>query len=92
MLADFLGDMTTPGIKNPLHIPPVTLAELERRCAFTDEERDVLRLRARGYSLLEISFIMADRFGARRPGGHYSDRTVDRRIRSIKNKIAQAGE
>lgn len=92
MAAPSLGDLTTPGARNLLQFPPEALEQLERRCAFTDEEREVLRLRARGYSLLEISFIMADRFGDRRPGGQYSDRTVDRRIRSIKNKIAQAGE
>lgn len=92
MSVQSLGDLTTPGAKNPLHIAPDDLAALERRCAFTDEERAVLRYRARGYSLLEISFLMQADFGARLPGGQYSDRKVDRRIRSIKDKIAQATE
>lgn len=92
MLADHLGDITTPGVKNPLHIPPVTLAELETLCPFTDEERSVLRYRARGFSILEISFLMQDDFGKRYPGGQYSDRKVARRIRSIKDKIAKAME
>lgn len=87
-----LGDLTTPGARNALNIAPDELTRIERCCALTDEERAVLRYRARGYSLLEISFLMADEFGSRRPGGTYSDRTVDRRIRSIKNKIAEAGE
>ena len=87
-----LGDLTTPGARNALHIAPDELERIERRCPLTDEERAVLRYRARGYSLLEISFRMQDDFGPRRPGGTFSDRTVDRRIRSIKDKLAQAGE
>lgn len=92
MSVQSLGDLTTPGARNPLLIAPEELDRIERRCPLTDEERAVLRLRARGYTLLEISFIMADRFGGRRPGGQYSDRTVDRRIRSIKDKLAQTGD
>lgn len=30
----------------------------ERECGFTDEELDIFRLRARGYSILRISFFM----------------------------------
>lgn len=91
-MAHPLGDLTTPGVRNALRIAPDEIERIERVCPLTDEERAVLKLRARGFSLLEISFIMADEFGPRRPGGTYSDRTVDRRIRSIKDKIAQAGD
>ncbi len=86
------GDLTTPGAKNPLHISPAALEELERLCPFTDEERAVLRYRVRGYSVLEISFLMQDEYGKRYPDGMYSDRKVTRRIRAIKNKIARAME
>ena len=46
------------------------------RCPFTDEEIEVFNLRRRGKSRIEISMLL-----------NMSDRTVDRRIKSIKDKI-----
>lgn len=45
-------------------------------CPFTDEELEVLRLRRKGKSRIEISMLL-----------NISDRTVDRRISSIVKKI-----
>lgn len=56
-------------------------AEYERfmeRCPFTEEERNVLELRRRGLSVVQISLKL-----------NMGTRTVDRRIRSIKRKIAK---
>lgn len=85
-----LSDLVTPGAKCRLQFPPDTLDALSRRCCFTDEEAAILRYRSRGMTLLEISFCMQRDFGRRYPDGQYSDRKVDRRIRSIKDKIAGA--
>lgn len=49
---------------------------LMERCPFTDEEIEVFNLRRRGKSRIEISMLL-----------NMSDRTVDRRIKSIKDKI-----
>jgi DNA-binding NarL/FixJ family response regulator len=51
---------------------------LIERCAFTDEERCVLDLRRRGLSVVQIGMKL-----------NVSPRTVDRRLDSIKNKIAR---
>lgn len=48
------------------------------RCPFTEEERNVLELRRRGLSVVQISLKL-----------NMGTRTVDRRIRSIKRKIAK---
>lgn len=59
----------------------------ERECGFTDEELDIFRLRARGYSILRISFFMEERYKNELVGGIYSVSKVESRIRSIKDKI-----
>lgn len=59
----------------------------ERECGFTDEELDIFRLRARGFSVIKISFEMEKLYGKEIPGGQYSVSKVERRIRSIKDKI-----
>ena len=51
-------------------------------CGFTDEEKDILILRARGKTILQIAFIMEEKRGRR-----YSLSTAERRIRKIKQKI-----
>ena len=51
-------------------------------CGFTDEEKDILLLRARGKSVLQIAFIMEEKRGRQ-----YSLSTAERRIRKIKQKI-----
>lgn len=69
---------------------PVPVREyFERNAGFTDEELSVLRHRASGMTVLETSFAMQDKYGSRYPSGLYGVEKVERRIRSIKNKIAQ---
>ena len=51
-------------------------------CGFTDEEKDILLLRARGKSVLQIAFIMEEKRGRQ-----YSLSTAELRIRKIKQKI-----
>lgn len=59
----------------------------EKECGFTDEELDIFRLRARGYSILRISFFMEEKYKNELVGGIYSVSKVESRIRSIKDKI-----
>lgn len=59
----------------------------ERACGFTDEELEIFQMRARGFSVLKISFEMERIHGKEVPGGQYSISKVERRIRSIKDKI-----
>lgn len=47
-------------------------------CPFTDEELQVLEMRRKGKSVIEIAFAL-----------NLSDRTVERRIKSIKKKIGK---
>ena len=56
-------------------------------CGFTDEEKDILLLRSRGKSILQISFLMEQKYSDDLGGGIYSVSRVESRIRSIKNKI-----
>jgi len=46
------------------------------RCPFTDEEIEILNMKRRGKSNIDISMRL-----------HISERTVTRRLRSIQNKI-----
>lgn len=59
----------------------------ERECGFTDEELDIFRLRARGYSILRISFFVEEKYQKELTNGMYSVSKVESRIRSIKDKI-----
>lgn len=59
----------------------------EQECGFTDEELDIFRMRARGFSVIKISFEMESKYGKEIPGGQYSISKVERRIRTIKDKI-----
>lgn len=54
---------------------------------FTDEETEIFDLRSRGYTVLQISFIMTDRHYKELPSGQYTIGKVEARIRSIKRKI-----
>ena len=63
--------------KAKLQFPTAIREELIAECGFTAEETAILNLRASGKSLLEIADIR-----------HCSIETINRRIRSIKNKIA----
>lgn len=60
-----------------MQFPTALREQYMRECGFTLEEKEIFRLRADGLSLLQI----ADRQCC-------SVETVNRRIRSIKNKIA----
>ena len=70
-----------------MQFPSFIVKAIEEDCGLTDEELDILKLRARGYSVLQISFAMEEKYGKMRLDGRYSEKTVERRIRSIKNKI-----
>lgn len=59
----------------------------EEQCGFTDEELEIFRLRSRGYSVIQISFHMQEVYGKMYPSNQYDVSKVERRIRSIKNKI-----
>ena len=54
---------------------------------FSTEEIQEIQMRARGFSVLKISFEMEKIHGKEIPGGQYSISKVERRIRSIKDKI-----
>lgn len=58
-------------------IPPAVYRRALDECAFTDDELDVLRLRRKNASLVSISMEL-----------NMSEATVSRRVRSIKDKIA----
>lgn len=70
------------GEKCNLQFPTNELNYYIENCGFTDEEKDILLLRARGKSILQIAFIMEER-----QGRQYSLSTTERRIRKIKQKI-----
>ena len=53
-----LRSLTTPGTKNKLQFPRELREQFERDCGFTDEELKIFRLRAKGMSVLQISFAM----------------------------------
>lgn len=72
-----LDELQIPGKKSKLQFPTALREKLILECGFTFEEKAVLNMRADGLSLLEI----ADRQNC-------SVETINRRIRSIKNKIA----
>ena len=74
------------GKKHNLQFTTAEKEYFERECGFTDEELEIFRLRARGKSILQISFIMEDLHGKENPNG-YSISKVEDRIRKIKKKI-----
>lgn len=81
--------LTTPGTKNNLQYPTQLRLYFEENAGFTDEELTIFRLRARGFGVVEISFIMQERYGAQYPSGLYGCEKVERRIRRIKDKMAE---
>lgn len=82
--AEIKSSLTTPGVKNKLQFPRELKERFERDCGFTDEELMIFRMRARGMSILQISFALQTETVL------YGTEKVERRIRSIKNKIADA--
>lgn len=83
--AEIKSSLTMPGAKCKLQFPRELREQFERDCGFTDEELEIFRLRAQGMSIIQISFALART-------EYYSTEKVERRIRSIKNKIAAAIE
>lgn len=77
-------DREPPKIK--LQFPRELREQFERDCGFTDEELKIFRLRAKGMSVLQISFAMQTDTEL------YGTEKVERRIRAIKDKIAAAIE
>lgn len=75
-------DLTTPNKKNKLQFPRELKEQFERDCGFTDEELTIFRMRAQGKSILQISFALQTDTEL------YGTEKVERRIRSIKDKIA----
>lgn len=75
---DTLKDIARAGKKSKLQFPTALREQLIAECGFTIEEKAVLNMRADGLSIIEI----ADR-------QHCSPETIKRRIRCIKNKIAE---
>ena len=75
------------GKKNNLQFTTKEKEFFERECGFTDEELEIFRLRGRGKSVIEISFIMTDLHGKELPSGYYTVSKVEDRIRKIKKKI-----
>lgn len=73
-----MGPKVGPGgcmnLKHDLTAPEAD--RLRVLCNFTDEEQQVFDLRIRGKSVVEISMAL-----------NLSERTVDRRLSNIKNKI-----
>ena len=75
------------GKKHNLQFTTAEKEYFERECGFTDEELEIFRLRARGKSVIAISFEMTDLHGKELPAGFYSVSKVEDRIRKIKKKI-----
>ncbi len=72
-----LDEVRIQGKKSKLQFPTALRERLILECGFTLEEKTILNMRADGLSLLEIASRQ-----------NCSIETVNRRIRSIKNKIA----
>lgn len=62
--------------RSNLQFPTKILTYYISECGFTDEEIEVLKLRARGKSIVQIAMELS-----------LSEATVSRRIRNIKDKI-----
>ena len=84
---DLALQLSTKGAKCNLQFTTSEKQYFEKECGFTDEELEIFRLRAKGKSVLQISFIMEDLHGKETPSGTYSVSKVEARIRSIKRKI-----
>jgi hypothetical protein len=84
---DLALQLSTKGAKCNLQFTTSEKQYFEKECGFTEEELEIFRLRAKGKSVLQISFIMKDLHGKENPSGTYSVSKVEARIRSIKKKI-----
>lgn len=87
MMDELREQLSTKGARCNLQFTTAEKEYFERECGFTDEELEIFRFRARGYSVLQISFKMEELHGKETPSGTYSISKVEARIRSIKKKI-----
>lgn len=79
--------MCSPNAKCNFQFTKAEREYLETECGFTDEELEIFNLRAKGKSVLQISFILTEKYADDLMGYPYTEGKVERRIRSIKNKI-----
>lgn len=79
--------LSTKGAKCKLQFTTKEQQYFEQECGFTEEELDIFKYRNRGFSVIEISFLMEEKYGKKNPGGQYSVSKVEARIRSIKKKM-----
>lgn len=79
--------LCTKGCKCKLQFTTSERDYLIRECGFTDEEKEIFLLRSRGKTILQISFIMEEKYSKQLPNGTYTVGKVEARIRSIKKKI-----
>lgn len=86
-MADLKETLQASGAKCKLQFSRAEREYFESECGFTDEELEIFRLRGRGYSVLNIAMKMEELHGHEIPGGIYGTGKVERRIRSIKDKI-----
>lgn len=86
-MEDLKTTLSTKGKKCNLQFTTAAREYFERECGFTDEELEVFRLRARGFSVIQISFMMEEKYGKLLPSGTYSVSKVEAKIRAIKKKI-----
>lgn len=84
---NLLEQLSTKGAKCNLQFTTAEKLYFEEQCGFTDEELEIFRLRSKGKTVLQISFIMEDLHGKENPSGTYSVSKVEAKIRSIKKKI-----
>ena len=84
---DLALQLSTKGAKCNLQFTTSEKQYFEKECGFTEEELEIFRLKAKGKSVLQISFIMEDLHGKENPSGTYSVSKVEAKIRSIKKKI-----
>lgn len=89
MDSELKSKLGTKGTKCKMQFTASERDYLINECGFTDEETDVFLLRARGKTVLQISFILTEKYADDLMGCTYTEGKVERRIRSIKNKIAK---
>jgi len=63
------------GARCNLQFPTQVREYLERECGFTDEEQMILRMRARGMTIVQISFAMQEETGK-----YYGTETIESRM------------
>lgn len=79
--------LSTKGIKCKMQFTKSERDYFINECGFTDEEMDIFLLRAKGKTVLQISFILTEKYKNELMGQPYSIGKVEHRIRTIKNKI-----